>query len=157
MAAKWTMATALFDPRRRVSDRHAALVHHELVTLRAALNEVPFGVVLLDHELRAQFINRAFRRMWRLPDGKADSKPAFVALMYHGRDTRAYDVPADQVDAYVAERVAYVKSGNPAPVDICLTSGEMIRLQCAMLPAGGRMLSYTYVTQESVTQERADT
>ena len=72
MPAKWNMATMLWDRRRRVSERPgAALVHHELATLRAALDEVRFGVVLLDHELRAQFINRAFRRMWRLPDAKA--------------------------------------------------------------------------------------
>ena len=85
MPAKWNMATMLWDRRRRVSERPGgASVHYELATLRAALDEVRFGVVLLDHELRAQFINRAFRKMWRLPDAKADAKPAFVALMYHG-------------------------------------------------------------------------
>jgi diguanylate cyclase (GGDEF)-like protein len=114
--------------------------------LRAALDEVRCGIVLLDRELRAQFINRAFRRMWRLPDAKADSKPAFVALMYHGRDTRAYQVPPDRLDAYVAERVAHVRSGNPAPIDLPLASGEVIRFHCTMLPDGSRMLSYTYVT-----------
>jgi PAS domain-containing protein len=148
MPANWNVARVLWGSARRTSERPAAVasLHHELALLRAALNEVRFGVVVLDHELRAQFINRAFRKMWRLPDAKADSKPAFVALMYHGRDTRAYDVPEDQLDAYVAERVAYVKAGNPASVDVHLASGEVIRFQCAVLPAGGRMLSYTYVT-----------
>ena len=47
--------------------------------LRAAFNEVRFGIVVLDYELRAQFTNRAFRRMWRLPDTKADSKPVSKA------------------------------------------------------------------------------
>ncbi len=122
------------------------LVRHELSGLRAALDEVRFGVVLLDTELRAQLINRAFRKMWRLPDAKADSKPAFVALMYHGRDTRAYDVPEAELHSYVAERVAPVKAGNPAPRHLCLANGEVIRLECAVLPGGGRMLSYTYVT-----------
>jgi diguanylate cyclase (GGDEF)-like protein len=46
----------------------------------------------------------------------------------------------------VAERVAHVRSGNPAPINLPLANGEVIRLQCTMLPAGGRMLSYTYVT-----------
>jgi PAS domain-containing protein len=32
------------------------------------------------------------------------------------------------------------------PRDLRLTSGEVLRLQCAILPNGGRMLSYTYVT-----------
>ncbi|HEV2956383.1 MAG TPA: diguanylate cyclase [Xanthobacteraceae bacterium] len=122
------------------------LIRNELLGLRAALDEAKFGVVLLDAELRAQFINRAFRRMWRLPDGKADSRPAFVALMYHGRDTRAYDLPESELDAYVAERVADVKAGNPAPRDIRLANGEVLRFQCTALPSGGRVLSYTSVT-----------
>jgi diguanylate cyclase (GGDEF)-like protein len=122
------------------------LVRGEMLALRAALDEVRFGVVLLDSELRAQFINRAFRKMWRLPDDKAASKPAFVALMYHGRDTRAYEIHPSDLDAYIAERVALVRSGDPTPLDLRQANGDVIRLQCAVLPNGGRMLSYTYVT-----------
>ena len=121
-------------------------VRSELLRLRTALDLVPVGIVLLDADTRAQFINRAFRRMWRLPDEKADSRPPFVALMYHGRDTCAYAVPAADVDAYVARRVAQVKSGDPRPVDIRLTNGEVLRVQFTLLPSGGRMLCYTFVT-----------
>ena len=121
-------------------------IRSELLSLRAALNEVKFGIVLLDAELRAQFINRAFRKMWRLPDEKADKKPAFVSLMYHGRDIRAYDVAEKDLPTYVAERVALVKVGDPTPMDIRQANGEVLRFQCTALPNGGRMLSYTYVT-----------
>ena len=122
------------------------MMRDEMLALRAALDEVRFGVLLLDTELRAQFINRAFRKMWRLPDGKADAKPPFVALMYHGRDTRAYKVAPEDLDEYIAKRVALVRAGDPAPLDLRLANGEIIRLQCAVLPNGGRMLSYTCVT-----------
>jgi diguanylate cyclase (GGDEF)-like protein len=122
------------------------LIRSELLALRTALNEVSFGVVLLDAEMRAEFINRAFRKMWRLPDARADSKPAFVSLMYHGRDTRAYEVPESELGAYVAERVALVKVGDKTPMDLRLASGEVLRFQCTPLPNGGRMLNYTYVT-----------
>jgi PAS domain-containing protein len=132
--------------RRREEQAGIELARGELLALRSAIDAVPVGIVVLDAELRAQFINRAFRKMWRLPDAKADSKPAFVALMYHGRDTRAYDVPESELDAYVARRVAYVKSGNPAPVEVRLASGDVIRFQCTVLPGGGRMLTYTDVT-----------
>jgi PAS domain-containing protein len=132
--------------RRREAKAEADLVRGELSALQAALDTIPVGIVVLDAELRAQFINRAFRKMWRLPDAKADSKPAFVALMYHGRDTRAYDVPEGELDAYVARRVAYVKSGNPAPIHVRLASGDVIRFQCTVLPGGGRMLTYTDVS-----------
>jgi diguanylate cyclase (GGDEF)-like protein len=122
------------------------MIQSELLALRTALNEVPFGVVLLDAEMRAEFINRAFRKMWRLSDAKADCKPAFVSLMYHGRDTRAYEIPESELGAYVAERVALVKIGDRRPMDLRLASGEVLRFQCTPLPNGGRMLSYIYVT-----------
>ena len=118
----------------------------EVSTLRAALNQVDYGVALLDTELRAQFINRAFRRMFRLSDAKAESKPPFVALMYHGRDMRAYAVPDSRLDSYVAERIALVRAGNREPIDIKLANGEAVRFQCMPLPDGGRMLSYMPVT-----------
>src|SRR5580698_10504193 len=124
----------------------ADVVRSELLSLRTALYEVPYGVVLLDNELRAQFINRAFRKMWRLPDSKADAKPAYIALLYHGRDIRAYDVPDSDMKDYIAERVARVRVGDPTPVDLRQANGEVIRFHCTALPNGGRMLSYTYVT-----------
>ena len=124
----------------------AEILRSQLLMLRVALDEVPVGIVLLDADMRAQFINRAFRRMWHLPDDKADSKPPFVALMYHGCDTNAYPIASGDLDAYVAARVAHVKSGDPTPLDLRLANGEVLRMQCAVLPSGGRMLCYTYVT-----------
>ncbi len=117
-----------------------------MIALRAALDEVEVGIVLLDSNMRSQFINRAFRRMWALSDAVAERNPAFVALMYHGRDTKAYQVADVELDTYVAERVRLVKAGNTPPLDLRRSNGEIIRMHCAGLPDGGRMLSYTYVT-----------
>jgi len=50
--------------------------HHATATrLSAALDQVDIGIVLLDSDTRAEFINRAFRDTFALPDEKADSKP----------------------------------------------------------------------------------
>jgi diguanylate cyclase (GGDEF)-like protein len=96
--------------------------------------------------MRAQFINKAFRHMWKLPDAKADAKIPFVGLMYHGRDTRAYEVAADDLDDYVAARVERVTTGEVAPLDLRLSNGSVLRFQCAVLPNGGRLLTYARVT-----------
>ena len=117
-----------------------------MLSLRAALDEIEIGVVLLDADLKSQFINKSFRRMWVLPDAVADRHLAFLALMYHGRDTRAYATADVDLDAYIAERVRLVRVGDTAPLDLRRANGEIIRVQCAVLPDGGRMLSYTYVT-----------
>ncbi len=136
-------ADAPVQPERRGGD---GIVRGQMLALRAALDEIEVGVVLLDHELRSLFINRAFRRMWALPDAVADRNPPFITLMYHGRDTNAYQIPADQVDAYVAERLRRVRDGVTTPIDLRRTNGEIVRMECAVLPDGGRMLSYTDVT-----------
>jgi diguanylate cyclase (GGDEF)-like protein len=137
--------------KRALAREHAArtgieAVNDELLALRSALDRVDYGIVLLDREMRAQFINRAFREMWRLPDELADRKPAFVGLMYHGRDTKAYAVRDSEMDAYVAQRIALIRAGDERPVDIRLANGEAVCLRCKVLPEGGRMLTYANVT-----------
>jgi diguanylate cyclase (GGDEF)-like protein len=122
------------------------IVRGQMLALRAALDEIEVGVVLLGPDMKSRFINRAFRRMWALPDAVADANPAFVALMYHGRNTNAYAIDPTDLDAYVADRVRRVKEGDAAPLDLRRSNGDVIRVQCARLPNGGRMLSYTYIT-----------
>lgn len=123
-----------------------SLMRGQMLALRAALDFVPLGIVLLDAGLRAQLINRAFRQMWQLPDEVANSNPSFVTLMHHGRDTLAYEVPQTDLEAYVAERVRQVQAGDASPLDLRRSGGDVVRMQCTPLPDGGRMLTYTPVT-----------
>jgi diguanylate cyclase (GGDEF)-like protein len=122
------------------------IANRELTPLRAALDQSEVGVVLLDSELRAQFVNRALRRLWRLSDEFADRKPAFVGLLYHARDAEVYAIPADRIDAFIAEQAARVRAGAERPIDIRLSSGDVIRCRCKVLADGGRMLTYGNVS-----------
>jgi diguanylate cyclase (GGDEF)-like protein len=133
-------------PSTSASDDKKVLLRGEFLALRAALDKIEIGVLLLDRELRAQFINRPYRGMWRLSDKQADSRPPFIALMYHARDAGAYEMPTDELDAYIAKRVALVTAGDPNPIDIRLANGEVVRYQCTVLPNNGRMVTYTKVT-----------
>ena len=118
----------------------------QMLALRAALDEIQNGVLLLGSDLRAQFINRAFRSMWNVPEAMADSKPAFVALLYYCRDNKAYEtLPAD-LDSFIAQRIRLVQAGDTTPIDLRRSNGEVIRVQCTVLPNGGRLLTYTLVT-----------
>lgn len=125
----------------RERERHATAAR-----LTAALDQTGIGIVMLDADTRAEFINRAFRHYFSLPDEKADSRPPFIALMYHGRDTGAYELPQDELSHFIAERVGMVRAGDPTPINIKLRNGQVLRFICTALPDGGRMLSYTPVT-----------
>jgi diguanylate cyclase (GGDEF)-like protein len=118
----------------------------ELESLRSALDQSEVGVLVLDKELQAQFMNRSFRRLWRVPDELAERKPSFVELAERGRDARTFAVPADRIDNYVAERKAHVSAGDERPFDIRLSNGEVIRSRCKVLANGGRMLTYGNVS-----------
>ena len=66
--------------------------------------------------------------------------------MYHGRDTGAYELPEDELSAFIAQRTELMRVGNSTPININLADGQVMRFGCTALPDGGRMLSYTPVT-----------
>jgi len=112
-------------------------------SLHDALDLVEYGIVLLDEELRARFINRAFRKMWGLPayaDGEAYT---FETLMQHGARTGAYPIAPQHLGSYVADRMAQVKSGHDGPRLLSLSDDRVLKFECVPLPKGGRMLTYT--------------
>jgi PAS domain-containing protein len=146
--------------RKKLMDAFAWERRHHATAerLSAALDRVDIGIVLLDSDTRAEFINRAFRDYFSLTDEKADSKPPFIALMYHGRDTGAYELPEDELSAFIARRMEMVRSGDSTPININLSDGQVMRFSCTALPDGGRMLSYTPVTDlVRHTDDPADT
>jgi PAS domain-containing protein len=134
--------------RQKWVDAFASEQEHHATSARlaAALDQVDIGIVLLDADTRAEFINRAFRDTFALSDEEADSQPPFIALMYHGRDTGAYELPEDQLAHFIAARTEMMRTGDSTPININLADGQVLRFSCTALPDGGRMLSYTPVT-----------
>ena len=138
------IVAALILLRRGTQERHHRATAERLA---AALDQVDIGIVLLNADTRAEFINRAFREYFALPDEKADSKPPFIALMYHGRDVGAWEMPEDDLNDFIAQRTKLLRAGDETPVNISLRDGQVLRFSCKVLPDGGRMLSYTPVTE----------
>jgi PAS domain-containing protein len=150
MLATTAIGTALITGllRKKMVDAFALERRHYATAARlsAALDQVDIGIVLLDSDTRAEFINRAFRDYFSLPDQKADSKPPFIALMYHGRDTGAYELREEELSAFIAQRTEMMRAGDSTPININLADGKVLRFSCTALPDGGRMLSYTPIT-----------
>ena len=135
--------------RERMLDAFAWERRHHATAerLSTALDQVDIGIVLLDSDTRAEFINRAFRDYFSLSDRQADSKPPFIALMYHSRNTGAWELPEEELAAFIARRTELMRSGDSTPININLRDGRVLRFSCTALPDGGRMLSYTPVTE----------
>jgi GAF domain-containing protein len=114
--------------------------------IRAMLDAIDYGVLLMGSDLRARIGNRAFRDMWGLPEEFIARAPTLAEIINYNRDTGLYDVPADQWDAYVAERVAAVRQGAIPATQFRRRDGRTLRFQALVLPGGGRMLTYFDIT-----------
>jgi diguanylate cyclase (GGDEF)-like protein len=144
---------AIRFPLRRPSasdhdaDAQIADMRPQISALRAIVDDLNVGIVLLDKEHRVQFINRAFRRFWRVPDAMVTSELTFVRLMYHGRGMKAYAVSHDRLGEYVAKQMALIRTGEEGPLHIRLANGAVIQFRCKALSDGGRLLTYGNVSE----------
>src|ERR1700733_1065554 len=86
-----------------------------LANLVAALDRVDLGVVLLDRDMRACFVNQRFAEMWSGPREALTTGLRFRTLLEFCANNVRYDVPPDQLPAYLDEREAAVRAGSTPP------------------------------------------
>ena len=137
-------------PRYLISEPAEA----RLSALCDALDLVDFGIVLLDRELRACFINRRFDEIWRLPPALLATAPTFRKLLDSIAADAWHDVPAAELPAYLDEREAEVRAGSIPPVLIALADRQHILFRCIACGDGGRILTYADISCE--LQREAD-
>ena len=117
-----------------------------LAEMRAVLDAIDYGVLLFGPDLRVRLGNRAICEMWRLPETLLAGGPTLADLINFNRDTGLYDVPKDQWEAYVAQRVEAIRQGAIPPTQFRRRDGRILRYQVLVLPDGGRMLTYFDIT-----------
>jgi diguanylate cyclase (GGDEF)-like protein len=115
-------------------------------TLRAALNEIEIGIILLNADLRPQFVNRAFMHMWHLTDEAVVAQADFKELMRLVVSKQSRPMPAARFEEFIEKRTQSLREGLEDPRDWRVDGDKVIRVTCKCLPDGGRMLVYTDVT-----------
>jgi len=120
-----------------------ASAQRELDMVYSALDNVKAGLLILDRDLRAVYSNPALHSMFRSwsPEQIRSRKPRYVELLLSAHSDAIIDL-----EDYVSRRLSWVKSGEPAPMDLNMSDGTVRRCQLAVLPNGGRMLIYSDVT-----------
>lgn len=119
-----------------------------LKMLGDALDEVDFGITLLDPDLRVCFINRRGQAIWNLPQALLATGPTFRQLLDDAAANGRYAVPAANLLAYLNEREADVRAGCIPPVVIELADQRHILFRCAPCVDGGRILTYADISDE---------
>jgi len=119
-----------------------------LSVLGDALDLVDVGILLLNRDMRARFINRRLEEMFHLPPTLMASGPAFRELLDHGAANVGFALPAYEQADYLNQRDAAVRAGSVPPTRIDLADGRRLSFCCTACPDGGRILTYADISQE---------
>jgi PAS domain S-box-containing protein len=117
-----------------------------LFDLHRTLDSVELGVVLLDRDLEAQIINKAFYRIWRLEAGQVARGDHFRALMDINRHNGIYDVADEDWESYVGSRIDEILNGDVAPREFHRADGRTMIYAVTALSDGKRLVTYFDVT-----------
>jgi diguanylate cyclase (GGDEF)-like protein len=100
--------------------------------LMSVFDELEYGLVVLDKDFQARFINRAFHQMWTLPALPDGTTYNFADIVDHGRRTGAYITAPASVEDYVRQRKGRLR----------LSDGRTLKFKCKALADGGRMMTF---------------
>ena len=114
--------------------------------LRTMVDQMPIGVVVVDAELRAEVINRAFYDFWQIDARQVGIGCSFRDLMEASRavDPFASDEAAWQ--RHVTEREAEIRAGVAGSRQLPRNDGRTLICSTAPLAGGKRLISYVDVT-----------
>ncbi|WP_245425969.1 response regulator [Mesorhizobium sp. WSM3862] len=140
----------------RAPDQHAAATSEALANLRLMVDSMPIGVIVLDADLRAEIINRAFYDFWKIDPLRATAGCGFRELMEASRDADPYG--ADEVgwQRHIAEREAEIRAGVAGSRQLPRNDGRVLIASLAPLAGGKRLISYVDITDMKHRETEAE-
>jgi diguanylate cyclase (GGDEF)-like protein len=123
-------------------------MHHQDSSeiLRDALDHLNQGVVLLDRELRIEFMNRLLRTFSLFDDGQEYEGLPYEQLLRSAYACGRYDLAPEKFESYLQQRLNGLQRGDLSPSNVALADGRIMRLHLTVLSCGRRMLTYNDVT-----------
>ena len=147
--------TDITELKRQQAD--AAALNEQSVALLAdlqrSLDAMTMGVVLLDADLNAETINRAFYEMWKMRPEDTGVGTPFRALMDFNRHNGIYEIADSEWDAYAERRLAEIRAGDVAPREFQRADGCTMIYSVTALSAGKRLVCYYDITDMKVREQ----
>jgi GGDEF domain-containing protein len=114
--------------------------------LTSALDGIRYGIVLLNKDFEARFINRAYYQMFRLAPPPSGAAYHVTDLIAHARTAGVYDTGGQAIDDYVRARLALIQNGTQSAMQFKVSDGRTLNFEAKILPDGGRMITFDDIT-----------
>ncbi|MER9525227.1 response regulator [Mesorhizobium sp. M0292] len=123
-----------------------AKITETFANLRTMVDQMPIGVLVLDADMRAEVINRAFYDFWEIDPRRARIGCGFRELMQASRDMDPYGADDAEWQDHIAEREAEISAGLVGSRQLPRNDGRTLIASLAPLAGGKRLISYVDVT-----------
>ncbi|CAN7291796.1 PAS domain-containing protein [Mesorhizobium sp. LjRoot246] len=123
-----------------------AKIAETFVNLRTMVDQMPIGVLVLDVDMRAEVINRAFYDFWQIDARRAEIGCSFRDLMDASRDIDPFGADDASWQRHIAEREAEIRAGTAGSRQFPRNDGRTLISSMAPLAGGKRLISYVDVT-----------
>lgn len=127
-----------------------------LANLSLMVDSMPIGVIVLDAELRAEVVNRAFYDFWKIDPRRAPAGSRFRDLMEASRDADPFGGEEQAWQSHVAEREAEIRAGAAGSRQLPRKDGRTLIASLAPLPGGKRLISYVDITDMKQRETEAE-
>jgi PAS domain S-box-containing protein len=117
-----------------------------LSEFNTVLEAIDYGIIFLDADLKARFINRSIREMWGLDDDFISQNPTWLELLERNRAAGIYVYDDEAWQSFVDQRTTILMRGDSVPVELERADGSVLQVRFVSLPDGGRMITYYDVT-----------
>ncbi len=115
--------------------------------LSVVLENIDYGVLFVDEELRIRLTNQAYRVLWGIPENFYESNPMLEEDMELSRQHGHYDIPDHEWTSYVEQRLKDIRSNSVEQTEMKISDGRTIQHQCIAMPSGGYMLTYFDISE----------
>ena len=123
-----------------------AKIAETFANLRTMVDQMPIGVLVLDADMRAEVINRAFYDFWQIDPRRAEIGCSFRDLMDASRDVDPYGSDDATWQRHIADREAEIRAGTAGSRQFPRNDGRTLISSMAPLAGGRRLISYVDVT-----------
>jgi len=136
----------------KVNRENEALVSN----LRAVIENIDYGVLFMDADLRPEIVSPAFCEMWGFGDEHAVKRLTLREMMESSHSRGLYDVSEEEWPEYLESRLSRVQSGAVPSMLMHLNNGQVLDYQCIALPDGRRMMTYFDVTEAKQREQQIE-
>ncbi|MFK7800257.1 MAG: response regulator [Anaerolineae bacterium] len=145
---------------RQMQQEQQEQLETALGQLQIIQDNINYGILFLDPDLKILMANKSFREISNLPHDFFDNQPYLQAMFEYNRFKGLYDADVDVNDEkawahYIDSRAEYLRAIGPLQTvesEIPGPAGEILALGIHGLPDGSRMLTYFDITEVKKTQ-----